>query len=95
MKRFKDLSKQEQLDVLDRIMKDNAKDLLRQGDLYQTLSPADQADINKVKDTPGLLCGCYSCVDSLLKNMKIQNLPIREGMIGRAMQQAEAQTYPD
>lgn len=93
MRRFKDLSKEEQLEALDKLMAEDAKDLLTQGQYYQSLSDKDKKEINSIK-SPGSLCGCYSCVQSLLLNMKSFNLPIREGMIGRAMQKAESTMYP-
>lgn len=93
MRKFKDLSKEEQVKILDQLMADDAQDLMTGGEYYQSLSAKDKQDINNIK-TQGSLCGCYACVQSLLNNMKSFNLPIREGMIGRAMQKAESTTYP-
>ena len=93
MRRFKDLSKEEQIKVLDQLMAEDAEDLMIRGQYYQSLPPKDKQDIDSIK-TPGSLCGCYACVQSLLNNMKSFNLPMREGMIGRVMQRAESTMYP-
>lgn len=93
MRKFKDLSKDEQRKILDDLMAEDAEDLMRAGDYYQSLSTGDKKLVDSIK-TPGSLCGCYACIQSLLNNMKSFNLPVREGMIGRAMQKAETKLYP-
>ncbi len=93
MRKFKDLSKEEQRTVLDELMAEDAEDLMKRGDYYESLSSGDKKLVDSII-SPGSLCGCYACVQSLLKNIQTFNLPVREGMIGRAMQKAEARLFP-